>query len=297
MTVNSMTGFARSIGSFKTYSWQWEAKSVNGKGLEIRCRMPAGFDQLEDKIRKLLKSTFHRGSMNIQLQFENTQGEQAYRVNTVFLDELLTLANQYVEEGRGQLPNMDGMLALKGVIEQNDIAQDHAGNDELQAVLLESAAEVLANLSSVRAEEGGRLSPILNAQLDEIEILVSRAKEQIVDGPDNSRRRLKTQMDRILSETKTLDEGRLEQELALLATKADISEELDRLSSHIASAREVLNGTSDHGMGRRLDFICQEFNREANTLCSKSSDKALTQTGLDMKAVIDRLREQVQNIE
>lgn len=297
MTVNSMTGFARSSGSFAAYSWQWEAKSVNGKGLEIRCRMPAGFDQLEDKIRKLLKSTFHRGSMNIQLQFENAQGDQPYRVNTDFLDELLTLANQYVEEGRGQSPHMDGMLALKGVIEQNDATQDHASNEELQAILLESAADVFTRLASVRAEEGGRLSPILNAQLDEIEILVSRAREQIADGPDNSRRRLKTQMDRILAETNMLDEGRLEQELALLATKADISEELDRLTSHIDSTRDILIGPSDHGMGRRLDFICQEFNREANTLCSKSSDKTLTQTGLDMKAVIDRLREQVQNIE
>ncbi|MEH6525255.1 MAG: YicC/YloC family endoribonuclease [Sneathiella sp.] len=297
MTVNSMTGFARSSGSFAAYSWQWEAKSVNGKGLDIRCRMPAGFDQLEDKIRKRLKSTFHRGSMNIQLQFENTQGEQPYRVNTVFLDELLTLANQYAEEGRAQLPAMDGMLAVKGVIEQNDGAQDLAGNEELQLVLLESAADVFTHLAAVRAEEGGRLSVILKVQLDEIEILVSRAKEQIADGPDNNRRRLKTQMERILAENNTLDEGRLEQELALLATKADISEELDRLTSHIESTRDILNGDTDHGMGRRLDFICQEFNREANTLCSKSSDKALTQTGLDMKAVIDRLREQVQNIE
>lgn len=297
MTVNSMTGFARSSGSFAAYSWQWEVKSVNGKGLEIRCRVPAGFDQLEDKIRKLLKSTFHRGSINIQLQFENARGDQPYRVNTDFLDELLTLANQYVEDGRGKLPHMDGMLALKGVIEQNDATQDHTSNEELQAVLLESAADVFTRLASVRAEEGRRLSPILKAQLDEIEILVSRAGEQIADGPDNSRRRLKIQMDRILAETNMLDEGRLEQELALLATKADISEELDRLTSHIDSTRDILNGPSDHGIGRRLDFICQEFNREANTLCSKSSDKTLTQTGLDMKAVIDRLREQVQNIE
>lgn len=297
MAVNSMTGFARSTGSIAAYSWQWEVKSVNGKGLEIRCRVPAGFDQLEDKIRKLLKSIFHRGSLNIQLQLENALGNQPYRVNTDFLEELLTVANQYVVEGRGQLPNMDGMLALKGVIEQNDVTQDRAGNEDLQAALLKSAAEVFSNLASVRAEEGNRLSPILEAQLDEIEILVSRATEQIAEGPDNRRRRLKTQMDRVLAENNTLDEGRLEQELALLATKADISEELDRLTSHIEASREILAGPGNHGMGRRLDFICQEFNREANTLCSKSSDKALTQTGLDMKAVIDRLREQVQNIE
>jgi uncharacterized protein (TIGR00255 family) len=297
VTVNSMTGFARTSGSFASYSWQWEAKSVNGKGLEIRCRMPAGFDQLEDKVRKLLKSKFQRGSMNIQLQFEAVVGEQPYRVNTVFLEELLTISEQYSKDGRAELPRMDGMLGLRGVIEQNEATEDHSKNADLQAALHDSALEVFSLLASARAEEGGRLSPILIEQLDEIEALVAQAKEQILTGPDNARQRLKTQLERILGETKIVDEGRLEQELALLATKADISEELDRLTSHIESSREILNGSSEHGMGRRLDFICQEFNREANTLCSKANDKALTQTGLDLKAVIDRLREQVQNIE
>lgn len=297
MTVNSMTGFARTSGSFASYSWQWEAKSVNGKGLEIRCRMPAGFDQLEDNVRKLLKSKFQRGSMNIQFQFETVVGEQPYRVNTTFLEELLKISGQYAKDGRAELPRMDGMLGLRGVIEHNEATENYSENSDLQVALQKSALEVLSLLALARAEEGGRLSPVLGDQLDEIEALVSQAKAQIADGPDNARQRLKSQLERILGETKIVDENRLEQELALLATKADISEELDRLSSHIGSSREILNGSSEHGMGRRLDFICQEFNREANTLCSKANDKALTQTGLDMKAVIDRLREQVQNIE
>ncbi|WP_373087102.1 YicC/YloC family endoribonuclease [Sneathiella sp.] len=295
MTVNSMTGFARIGGSHGDTGWLWEMKSVNGRGLEIRCRMPAGLDQLEDRLRKLVKAHFQRGSINLHLQFETAAADSGYRVNETFLDELLSLAADYVDAGRARRPRMDGMLALRGVIEQTDTSAGVV-DDALEAALFASAEELVAVMGTMREEEGRQLLPVLTAQLDEIERLVDRAIGFALKWPDNARAKIKAQMELILDGGQ-LDPGRLEQELAMLTTKADISEELDRLASHIISTREMLAGPSAAGVGRRLDFICQEFNREANTLCSKANDKELTQVGLDMKVVVDRLREQIQNIE
>ncbi|WP_293959239.1 YicC/YloC family endoribonuclease [Sneathiella sp.] len=296
MTINSMTGFARASGSFKGVSWLWEMKSVNGRGLEVRCRIPAGFDHLEDPLRKLVKTRITRGNVNIHLQFDRASAGTAYQVNHEFLEELLSLAHHYAERGEADRPRMDGMLALRGVIETRDeTAGEDADDEGLAAAMLSSAGELVESLAAARSEEGRALGPVLIAQLDEIKALVARATEIAAGWPDKMRAKIKAQM-AILLESGELDEGRLEQELALLTTKADIAEELDRLTSHIAATRDMLEGASAP-VGRRLDFICQEFNREANTLCSKANDKELTQIGLDLKVLVDKMREQVQNIE
>lgn len=297
MTINSMTGFARMSGAHGEHSWLWEIKSVNGRGLEIRCRIPSGFDQLEDKLRKLIKATFQRGSINLQLQLETTSASSHFRINEEFLNELLIVAESYVQEGRARPPRMDGMMGLKGVIEVDEHSGNKTRDPDLETALLASATELLEKLVAMREDEGRQLLPVLSGQLEEIDALVSRGSELAADWPEYSRKRLKVQMERLMGEAGNLDASRLEQELALLATKADITEELDRLASHIAATRDMLEGGAAEGIGRRLDFMCQEFNREANTLCSKVNDKELTQVGLDLKVLIDRMREQVQNIE
>ena len=296
MTINSMTGFARTSGSYDGVGWLWEMKSVNGRGLEIRCRMPAGFDALEDRLRKLVKARFQRGSVNLHLQLEKAASGAGYGINQDFLEDLLTLAASYVETGQAERPRMDGMLALRGVIEPREETAAATDDEALEAALYASAEELMTLMAAVREEEGGQLLPVLTAQLDEIGGLVTRASKLAVKWPENARAKIQAQMALIL-DTANVDPARLEQELAVLTTKADISEELDRLASHITATREMLQSPSETSVGRRLDFICQEFNREANTLCSKANDKELTQIGLDLKVLVDKMREQVQNIE
>jgi len=298
VTIQSMTGFARTSGAHKDFSWLWEAKSVNGRGLEVRCRLPHGFDKVEEVVRKRLKRKFKRGNINLHLQLNQTSGKSDYQINHALLDELITLSQEKATLDGIDAARVDGLLGLKGVIEQAErIELSDEDTKALEQALLASLDTVIEALFAVRAEEGAQLLPVLNAQLQDIEILTIQAIQAAALRPENVRARIVRQMDALLEAGNTLDSDRLEQELALLATKADISEEIDRLAGHVAAAKDVLQGNKDEGIGRRLDFICQEFNREANTLCSKSSDKELTQIGLDMKVVIDRLREQVQNIE
>jgi len=298
MTLQSMTGFARISGAYADYSWLWEAKSVNGRGLEIRCRIPYGFDKVEESARKNLKSRLQRGTVNLHLQLNQSSGKNEYQVNHALLDELISVAKDKASQGGIEAARIDGLLGLKGVIEQSD--KSNADDKEqlaLEQALTNSLNGLFDNLLATRIEEGSQLLPVLNGQLDEIAMLSQKALNVAALRPENVRARINTQMEALLSGSTTIEADRLEQELAMLATKADISEELDRLASHVVTARDVLASDKDEGIGRRLDFICQEFNREANTLCSKSNDKELTQIGLDLKVIIDRLREQVQNIE
>lgn len=296
MSINSMTGFARTSGAHDGISWLFEMKSVNGRGLEVRCRLPIGFDALEDRLRKLVKAHFERGSINLHLQFENRSATGAQQVNEEFLAELIAISEKYVADGKVAPPRIDGLLALRGVIEPKGDPLAGASSEALEAALFASAETLMREMARTRAEEGAQLRPVLLAQLDAIEALVGRAATLAADWPVRAREKIRSQMAQLL-EAGDLDAGRLEQELALLTTKADISEELDRLRGHITATREILTAKTKASVGRRLDFICQEFNREANTLCSKASEKELTQIGLDLKVVIDKLREQVQNIE
>jgi len=292
-----MTGFARTNGVFETNSWVWEVKSVNGRGLEVRSRIPGGLDRVEEYARKCLKQKFNRGTFNLNLQLARQDNKANYQINHEFLNELLSLGASLVKDGHANTARIDGMFALKGVIESGD--PPTASDEETEAfekAIIADLNILVEKLAAARLEEGLQLETVLVAQLDEIEDLVGKASRSASLRPEKVKERLKAQIDSILSTGTSFDEGRLEQELALLATKADVSEELDRLGAHISTVREML-GSSEGGIGRRLDFMCQEFNREANTLCSKANDKELTQIGLDMKVVVDRLREQVQNIE
>lgn len=297
MTLNSMTGFAREIGNTQSHSWVWEAKCVNGRGLDSRFRLPQGLDSLEQVVRNQVKTHFRRGNFSFNLQLQRKGRADKYRVNSEFLGDLVAIARREAEKAGLEPPRIESLLLVKGVVEADEQIDDEAAQAALEAALLSSAESLIAKLQQTRAEEGARLEDVLVRQIDEIEALTEAAKAAASLRLENVQSRIQRQMAMILSDDKIINEDRLEQELALLATKADISEELDRLNAHVASARQMMTDDKGEAVGRRLDFLCQEFNRESNTLCSKSNDRDLTAIGLDMKVVIDQLKEQVQNIE
>ncbi len=299
MSLRSMTGFSRSQGGNGTSQWVWELKSVNGRGLDVRCRLPAGYDSLELMVREAVGRGCKRGNITAGLSVSQTTGSSSLRVN----EELLEQWMEVIERVWARFPDvapprLDGLFALRGVIEPLpetilDSDEDRAARDQ---TLLASLEEALVALHTMRAAEGARLASVLANQLDQIDALVVRAETCAALTPEAIRQRLQQMLAPLLEAASALPEDRLTQEVALLIGKADIREELDRLRAHSAAARELLNKKGD-AVGRKLDFICQEFNREANTLCSKSADIELTRIGLDLKAVIEQLREQVQNIE
>jgi len=291
-----MTGYARTEGSVEICSWVWEARGVNGKGLDVRCRLPGGFDALESVVREKVKQRLQRGNISLSLNIEWVRQGGAYGINEDVLNSYIAMLPELGEKVPGLKPaSLDGLLALKGVIETRDEAVTESARDELQPVLLSSLEETLDGMLVMRADEGARLAAVLSQQVGTIEELCAAAAKSAAMRPVAIRLRLKQQVEALLEDVPTLSAERLEQEAALLMTKADISEELDRLTAHVGAARDLLSG--DGTIGRKLDFLCQEFNREANTLCSKSGDVELTRIGLDLKAMIEQFREQVQNIE
>ncbi len=296
MTLSSMTGFARTEGQNSNCSWSWELKSVNAKGLDVRCRMGSGFDNLESVVRDRAAKNFKRGSFFINLTTSNTRNSGASQINHQALDDIVALVPE-IEKKIGKLgvPNIAEILALRGVLEAVD--DDLSDDDKkiLDHELLVDLDRAFTQLLQMRDDEGERLQNILSAQLDAINGLIKRAGHLAALQPDSIRGRLREQVNEVLESVPQLSEDRLAQEVAILITKADIKEELDRLQSHEQAARQLL--TAGGPVGRKLDFLCQELNREANTLCSKSSDVELTSVGLDMKAVIEQFREQIQNIE
>lgn len=296
MPIQSMTGYARTEGSVEICSWVWEARGVNGKGLDVRCRLPGGFDALESVVREKVKQRLQRGNISLSLNIEWVRQGGAYGINEDVLNSYIAMLPELGEKVPGLKPaSLDGLLALKGVIETRDEAVTESARDELQPVLLSSLEETLDGMLVMRADEGARLAAVLSQQVGTIEELCAAAAKSAAMRPVAIRLRLKQQVEALLEDVPTLSAERLEQEAALLMTKADISEELDRLTAHVGAARDLLSG--DGTIGRKLDFLCQEFNREANTLCSKSGDVELTRIGLDLKAMIEQFREQVQNIE
>ncbi len=298
MTLQSMTGFSRISGGWEDFSWLWELKSVNGRGLEIRCRLPGGLDRVEEIARKKMKAKFQRGTVNIHLQLQRSGSKNEYQINEAFLKQLIDSAKEQSTSNDLLPASIDGLLNIRGVVEQSEQSRL---NDEDQEVfeteLLKSFDQALEALGEARDHEGSQLAPVLLDQVKTIGDLIVKAESCSALRPEAVKERINRQMELLLSSPQDLDAGRIEQELALIATKADISEELDRLKGHVTSCQEILSRGHKDGIGRRLDFMCQEFNREANTLCSKSNDKDLTEIGLDLKVIIDRLREQVQNIE
>jgi len=291
-----MTGFARSQGQFEDCSWTWEVKSVNGKALDMRCRFPHGFDSLDMRARKEISERFKRGSFSINLNIKRAGSSGRLTVTREFLDqlpELLSLIKDKAPEATP--PSLDGLLGLKGVVEVEESEETEEFRLALEAAVMTSFSEALEGLQTMRATEGGQMEAVLNNQISHIADLTAQAAKTAAMRPEAIRQKLNKQIAELLESSPALSEERLNQETALLITKADIREELDRLTAHVESALELLK--SDDPVGRRLDFLCQEFNREANTLCSKSSDVELTNVGLALKATIEQFREQVQNIE
>ena len=295
MALVSMTGFADSQGARDTVRGRWEAKSVNGRSLDLRFRLPPGFESIEPPARILAAERFRRGNIQASLTLDVLEGARALKVDPVALAAAVKIA-QEVALDTGLAPaRVDGLLALKGVVVQDEVlAIETPARAARDAAILESLALAFDALVRARTTEGSKLERVFKMLIDEIEQLTRAARETAASQPAALRDKLLLQIRELIA-SRELSEERVAQEAAILAAKADVREELDRLSSHAQEARVLL--TSNEAVGRKLDFLSQEFNREANTLCSKSTDIALTRVGLALKATIDQFREQAQNVE
>jgi uncharacterized protein (TIGR00255 family) len=297
--IASMTGYARAQGSDERRRWVWEARSVNGRNLEVRCRVPQGFDRLENPSRTSVGTKVKRGNVSLTLTITSERQTKPLRINRALLAELGALVETVRKETGATAPAADGLLRVRGVIEEED---ENAEGEEAIAVLdkelTRTLDETLKGLVAARAAEGQALARVIDGHVGEIEGLCTRAAERALVQIGTVKTRFETQLAELLGRAPPVSEERLAQEIALLVGKADVREELDRLAAHIAQARTLLaEARPDNPVGRKFDFLCQEFNREANTLCSKSADIELTRIGIDLKGAIERLREQVQNVE
>ncbi|CAO3400350.1 UPF0701 protein YicC [Azospirillum palustre] len=291
--IASMTGFARVDGHGDGYSWTFEAKSVNGRSLDLRCRLPSGFDSVEASARADVPKRLARGNVNLTLTVNRAQAVSQLRINRELLAQVLEIARE-IEGAGAAAPRLDSLLAVRGIIEPVEEDETEA-RERVESALKGDLSKLIDQLAVNRLAEGARIAEVLNGHLDEIARLVDAASACASTQPEALREKLRTQVAAILGSFPALSEERLAQEAAILIGKADVREELDRLRAHIQAARDMM--AEGGAIGRRFDFLCQEFNREANTLCSKSADVELTRIGLSLKASIEQLREQVQNIE
>lgn len=296
MPLQSMTGFARQEGHTGSFSWAWEVRSVNAKGLDLRFRAPYGFEALDPIVRSTLQKTFKRGNFSINLSVRTESAAQNYQINRAFLDQVIEM----LPELKGRVPDaippsLDGLLSLKGVIETSEETEDEEAHKAALAAMEADFIAVLKGLRTAREDEGRRLGEVITDQVAQVGQLAEEAQAVAKAHPDMLRAKLRDQVAQLIEDHGSLNEDRLYQEAAVAMTKADVREELDRLRAHVAAAGDLL--VANGPVGRKFDFLCQEFNREANTLCSKSPDPDLTRIGLDLKATIDQMREQVQNIE
>jgi len=295
MPLSSMTGFARAHGALGPWRWHWEIRSVNARGLDLRVRMPEGFESLEQPVRVLAAERFARGSMTVTLTVEEGLGRGVVRVNEDALTQVLAVLGALEGRVRADPPRMDGILSLRGVLEVQQQELSEAELAARDAAVLSSLANALDGLLQARRDEGERLGTFLKAQLATLSDLRGQAATAILAQPEQLQARLKASLAMVEAGQPGVSAERIAQEVAMLLVKADVREELDRLAAHLAQAAELL--AAKGAQGRRLDFLAQELNREANTLCSKSTDIQLTRIGLEMKATIDQFREQVQNVE
>jgi len=295
MALSSMTGFARGHGTSGSYTWAWEIKSVNGKGLDLRLRLPPGWDAIEAPVRASAAEKFARGSLQANLIVDRIGAAPSVRVNAAVLDAVLAAMRELSGRIEAAPPSLDGLLALKGVMEVGDPGEQEDERRAAEAAATAGFAEVLDALAAMRRHEGLALSQVLTMRLAEIAALAQRAEVAPGRRPEAIRKRLAEQVAALLEQSNRLDAGRLHQEAILVAAKADVREELDRLTAHLEQARALL--AQGGPVGRRLDFLAQELNREANTLCAKAGDVELTNIGLELKAVVEQFREQVQNVE
>ncbi len=292
--IASMTGFARADGAIEGVAWAWELRSVNGRTLELRFRLPNGWDSLEAGWREIAGKALKRGNVTANLTIKR-QSETRLELDPAALEQVLKIATDLHHRIPGSKPpSPEALLSLPGVLRQAQADQQEekaAAAGDVQAGFIAALADLVAS----RQAEGDRLAVVLNRQLKEIATLCEAATAQAAGQPAAQRARMLDNLQTLLRETPGLSEERIAQEVALLASRSDVREELDRLASHLAAAHDLLREAVN--IGRKLDFLIQEFNREANTLCSKSASAALTATGLNLKAAIEQLREQVQNIE
>ncbi|MCT8990865.1 YicC family protein [Chelativorans sp. SCAU2101] len=295
MALESMTGFARASLEDEAATVYWELRSVNGRGLEARLRLPPGHERLEQPVKQRIAQRFSRGNIQASLTITREADLRRPVVDEEFLFQLAQLARRLHEEHGAAPARADGLLALRGVLEAPDATADEETRERLDALALAALDRALEELAAARQAEGASLGTILEGQLAEIEALTLQAEADPSRELSSIRARLKEQLRQLMDAAPELDEARLYQEAAFLATKADIREEIDRLKTHVASARALL--AAGGPVGRKLDFLAQEFNREANTLCSKSNASSITAIGLELKAAIDRFREQLQNLE
>lgn len=295
MTISSMTGFAREAGTSGAHRWAWELRSVNGRNLEVRVRVPGGFDPIGEEIRREIAGTLSRGQCQLGLTLSRTEIAPRVRVDRDALAALVEAVGAISLPLNIAPASLDGLLAVRGIVEVREEAGGPEDEAALHRDLREAGTRLVAGLRAARLAEGAALSGVIAGRLDAIDALVAAATASPGRAPEAVAARLAAQVAALLGSSDRLDPARLHQEAALIAARADIREEIDRLGAHVAAARELL--AAGGAVGRRLDFLAQEFGREANTLCAKAGDIALSRIGLDLKAVVDQFREQVANVE
>ena len=294
MTLASMTGFARTSGSSTPYTWGWEIKTVNAKGLDVRLRLPNGFDAIEAEARARISKLLSRGTCYATLTVQRSAAVPDVRINEEVLAALLAAIDKIPLNGNLRAASLDGLLNVRGVVEVTDTTDDDATMTSIQAAALVGLDEALKALVAMRASEGASLGLVLNQRLTRIGELTAAAENAPGRKPEAIRAKLEQSLATLASNT-NFDPNRLHQEALMMAAKADIREELDRLVTHVAAARALLDKGGP--IGRKLDFLAQELGRESNTLCAKSNDVSLTDIGLELRVEIEQFREQIQNIE
>jgi uncharacterized protein (TIGR00255 family) len=295
MTLSSMTGFARSHGASGSYGWSWEIKSVNAKGLELRLRLPPGFDAVEIPVRTRGAESLSRGNVYATLTVNREGVVPVVRINEPVLNAIINAVGSLSGKVDAEKPRIDGLLGLRGVIDVADAEESEEEKAAAEDAIVKGFVQALKGLTEMRMHEGEAIGRVLSARLDEMAALSARAEAAPGRQPEAVKKKLADQIAVLLDASSRFDPDRLHQEAVLLAGKADIREELDRLAAHIAQARKLMAGGG--AIGRRLDFLSQELNRETNTLCAKSNDVELTNIGLELKSVVEQFREQVQNLE
>lgn len=295
MTLSSMTGFGRAEGHFGNYSWMWEIRSVNGKTLDIRMRVPSGLDAMDQYVKNTIKEHIVRGNVNVSLQLQKENGEPTVNINSEALDKLVAVAKEASKRHDLPMPSIDRLLSIRDVVEVIDMPEDDDVIARRDEALKTSFQEAVSSFTGARNREGQATFKMLSSIVDDIEKLLIEAEKTASSQPNEIKKRFEEKVTLLLEKSQSLDPERITQELVILATKADVKEETDRLRAHIGSARSLLKSSGP--VGRKMEFLSQEFNRETNALCSKSADITLTNIGLSLKASIDQLREQVLNVE
>jgi uncharacterized protein (TIGR00255 family) len=295
MAISGMTGFGRAEGEAAGVRWIWEAKSVNGRGLDVKTRLPPGWDAFEPLVREAAGRRFKRGALQTGLTLRRSESQSGLRLDVAFLASMIAAGQTFVDRGLAQAPRWDGLLALRGAfVDDEDDGGGEAARADLEAAVRLGLDAALEALDTARRNEGAMLAETLSVLVGRLDALIAAARNEAGAAPQAALERLRTRLEAIAPELR-IDPQRLAQEAALIAARADVAEELERLTAHAGEARALI--ASHEPAGRRLDFLSQELTREANTLCSKSNDLALTRIGLDLKTAIDQLKEQAANVE